>query len=451
MTKQSPSGPPQWAWIESASNWLTPRRLRAQATVLALCLWGVCTYDFATPGPIDRAGNIKFQDFLPLYVSAQLIAQGRAHEIYNQRITDDAMQAAFPPTITREPGRLTLPNTHLPNLVLPNLVLPNLYGPQLGLFFVPLARFQFPIAARIWVTVSLLVIFACVYLVWKTCPALKPHFAMVALAALAFPPLFHFFVRGQLSALVLACFTAAFLAFRADRPWLAGIALGFLIFKPQFLVAIPLVLLLSQAWKPLAALVVSSAAQLAFARTYFGPAVMRAYVDTLWHISRVIGASELSLAPIQMHSLRSFWTLLIPSPQLALALYILSSIVTVVIAAAVWKSSAPLSLRFSALTLAAVLVNPHLLVYDLLALAPALILLSDWTLTNPYHPDSPALRVLTYLAFILPLFGPLSRWTHLQLSVPVFAALLWLLFQNLATPDSETPGHKLATNESRVV
>jgi len=458
MTKQSPSGPPQWAWIESASNWLTPRRVRAQAIVLALCLWGVCAYDFATPGPIDRAGNIKFQDFLPLYASAQLIAQGRADEIYNQRITDDAMQAAFPPMITREPGRLTLPNTHLPNLVLPNLVLlnlvlPNLYGPQVGLFFVPLTRFSFPVAARIWVTASLLTFFACVYLIWKTCLALKPHFAIVAIAALAFPPLFHFFVRGQLSALVLACFTAAFLAFRGDRPWLAGFALGFLIFKPQFLVAIPLVLLLSQAWRPLAGVIISSSAQLAFARMYFGPAVMRAYFDTLWHISRVIAASELSLAPVQMHSLRSFWTLLIPSPQLAFALSILCSIATVVIAVTVWKSSAPLAIRFSALTLAAVLVNPHLFVYDLLALAPALILLADWTFTNSH---SATLRLLTYLAFILPLFGPLSRWTHLQLSVPIFAALLWLLFRNFLTadsetPDSGTPGHKLATNESRVV
>ena len=461
MTKQAPSGPPQWAWIESASNWLTPRRLRAQAIVLALCLWGVCAVDFATPGPIDRAGNIKFQDFLPLYASAQLIAQGRANETYNQRITDDAMQAAFPPMITREPGRLTLPNTHLPNLVLPNLVLPNLvlpnlYGPQVGLFFVPLTRFSFPVAARIWVTASLLTFFACIYRIWKTCPALKPHFAIVAIAALAFPPLFHFFVRAQLSALVLACFTAAFLSFRADRHCLAGIALGFLIFKPQFLVAIPLVLLLSQAWKPLASLIISSGAQLAFARIYFGPAVMHSYFDTLWHMSRLIDASELSLAPIQMHSLRSFWTLLIPSTPIALALYILCSIMTVILAAAVWKSSAPLSLRFSALTLAAVLVSPHLFVYDLLVLAPAILLLADWTLTNPHHPHSAALRLLTYLAFILPLFGPLSRWTHLQLSVPVFAALLWLLFRDFATPESETrssgtPGHKLASNESPVV
>src|SRR5947209_4570606 len=56
-------------------GWLTPSRLRAQALVLALCLWGVFAIDFATTGLFDRAGNIKFQDFLPFYISAKLVAQ----------------------------------------------------------------------------------------------------------------------------------------------------------------------------------------------------------------------------------------------------------------------------------------------------------------------------------------------------------------------------------------
>ena len=429
------------AWIESGvawfADWLRPRRLRAQAIVLALCLWGVCAVDFATAGPLDRAGNVKFQDFLPSYVSARLIAHGRADEIYNQPIAIDAIQGLVPLTSNRESTT---------NLAPRNLVLPNLYGPQVGLFFVPLARFSFPVAAPIFVAASLFVFFACIYAVWKFCPALRPHFGMVAICSLAFPPLFHFFVRGQMSALVLACFTAAFLLFRTDRNLLAGISLGFLIFKPQFLVAIPLVLLLSHAWKPLAGLVISSGAQLAFARIYFGPAVMRAYIDTFWHMSRLIGASELSLAPVQMHSLRAFWTLLIPWPQIAFALYVVTSMVTVVVAAAIWKSSTPLPLRFSALTLAAVLVNPHLFVYDLLVFPPALLLLADWILAHPQHPSSATLRLLTYLAFVLPLLGPLSRWTHVQLSVPVFAALLWTLWRV-----SRTPGHKLASKESPVV
>lgn len=414
------------AWIESAAKWLNPRRIRAQAIVLALCLWSVCAVDFATPGLLDRAGNIKFQDFLPLYISAQQIAHGRATQLYDQHVVAQAEHA-----VVDQSDRVRLPN---------------LYGPQVGLIFVPLARFSFRVAARIWVVTSLLVFFACVYLAWKSCPALRPHNGIVVLCTLAFPPLYHFFVRGQLSAVVLACFTAAFLAFRAERSLLAGVALGLLVFKPQFLIAIPIVLLVAHAWKALAGLVVAATAQLVLAGVYFGPAVMRAYFDTLWHISRVIGALELSLAPIQMHSLRSFWSLLIPWPQPVLTLYILSSIVIVGMAAVVWKSSAPLALRFSALTLAAVLVNPHLFVYDLLVLAPALLLLADWILSNPQNPSSAALKLLAYLAFVLPLFGPLSRWTHIQLSVPAFTVLLWVLWR-----DSRTPSHELASGESAVV
>jgi hypothetical protein len=428
------------------ANWLTPRRIHAQAMILALCLWAVCAVDFATPGMFDRAGNIKFQDFLSFYISGKLIANGQAVHLYDEQQREAATAHVATDAFVRRPEK---PQSAPPS---PNNVrLPNLYGPQFGLLFLPLARLPFLAAAEIWVGLNLIVFLVCIRQALKSCPPLIPYSRTVILCAVAYPPLFHFFVRGQNSVLVLTCFTAAYLAFRAKQGWLAGIALGCLIFKPQFLLAIPIVLLLSQAWKAFTGLVASAAAQLAFTRIYFGPGVMHAYLDTLWHISRLTGAAELSLAPIQMHSLRSFWLLLIPWtpipwPQLALALYILSSIVVIAMAASAWKSSAPLPLRFSALTLAAVLVNPHLFVYDLLILAPALLLLVDWTLTNPLPPSSASLKSLVYLAFVLPLFGPLSHWTHLQLSVPAFTALLWLLWRQ-----SATPSHKLAPSDSPVV
>lgn len=410
--------------IISFARWLTPRRLRAQATVLALCLWGVCAVDFATPGLFDRAGNVKFQDFLPFYISARLIAQHRAAELYDPQTTQREMLA-----IVCDPTRVRL--TYL-------------YGPQVALLFIPLASLSFPAAARIWVSTSVLIYAACIYALWRCCPNLRAYPGTVAIAALAFPPFFHFFVRGQFSPIILTCFAAAFLALRANRPWLAGIAFGCLILKPPFLVAIPLILLLAQAWKIIAALIGSAAAQLALTRLYFGHEVMRSYLDLFQHPSRWLAEAELNLAPIQMHSLRSFWTLLIPSPPAALVLYLLCSIAVLAIAVAIWKSLLPPPLRFSALAFAAVLVDPHLFIYDVLVLAPSLLLVADWTLANEHHILTPALRVLAYLAFILPLFGPISRWTHLQLSVVVFAALLWTLHR-------VTAGHKLALNESPVV
>lgn len=451
MIAQPPPSRVRHSWLAPAASrsatwlasWLTPRRIRAQAIILALCLWTVCAVDFATPGLFDRAGNLKFQDFLSFYISGRLIENGQAADLYDAQPRDAETAHVATDAFVRRPENS--------QSALHKLSLPNLYGPQFGLIFVPLAHLPFLIAAEIWTALNLIAFFACICLLWKSCPALHPHFALVAICAVAFPPLFHFFVRGQNSVLVLACFTAAYLAFRAHQNWLAGIALGCLIFKPQFLVAIPIVLLLAQAWKTFTALTLSAAAQLAFARIYFGPEVMHAYLDTFRHISRIIGAAELSLAPIQMHSLRSFWSLLIPwtstpGPQLALALYVITSIAVIALAASAWKSPAPLALRFSALTLAAVLVNPHLFVYDLLVLAPALLLLADSALTTPLQANSSALKSLLYLTFLLPLFGPVSQWTHLQLSVPAMSALLLLLWRL-----SATPSHKLAPSESLVV
>jgi len=388
--------------------------------------------DFATPGFFDRAGNIKFQDFLPFYIAAQLIRENRAGDLFDMRIADQELQAIIPQPSAGQPVRPRLPMV---------------YGPQVGLLFVPLTHFSFPVAARIFAAFSALLYFACIFAIWRTCSGLCPFASLVGLAALAFPPFFHFVARGQISALVLACFTAAFLALRARRDGWAGIAFGCLIFKPQFLLAILLILLLAAAWRLLIATVLSASAQLALTWMYFGSAVMRSYLSTLLHVSRWIDMAEPGRAPIQMHSLRAFWSLLVPWPRPAFALYLLTSIFVIVLAAALWKSALPLAPRFSALTLAAVLVNPHLFVYDLLVLAPALLLLADWSLRHAKQSTSALMNVLLYAAFLLPLFGPLARWTHLQLSVPVFAALLWALRREA----SDVSDPELAPRESGVV
>lgn len=416
--------------INSFAGWLTPKRIRAHAMILAVCLWGVCAIDYATPGIFDRAGNIKFQDFLQFPISAGLISQNHADELYNGQV------------LAQQIHRIVGHDT--------TVRLQYFYGPQVALPFIPLLRLSFLVQAEIWMGLSLLIYFGCVYALWKRCPGLRPYGALVVFAAIAYPPLFHFFVRGQISAVILACVTAAYFAFHARQDVLAGITLGFLVFKPQFLVAIPVVLLLARGWRPLAGLGLSAAAQLGFTYLYFGPSVMRSYIKMLLHSAREPGSTELSLSPLQMHSLYSFWETLVPWRIGVWALYLVSSFTVVVIAVAVWKSSSALSIRFSALVLAAVLVNPHIYVYDLLLLVVPLFLLADWVVREATHPLAPAVSSLLYLSFILPLFGPVSRWTHLQLSVPAFVALLVTLFRISATWRIAST-RPLASVESHVV
>ena len=194
MTSAAHAAP---AWINSAANWLTPNRIRAQAIVLAVCLWGVCAVDFATPGLFDRAGNIKFQDFLQFYISARLITQGHSSQLFDQPVADQEMH-----TIVREPTRVQLPTV---------------YGPQVGLLFTPLARLSFPAAARIWIALSLLVVAACLYLLWRSCTRIAFARARCRHLRRRLSPALPFLRARANLRLLLLCFSAAFLAFRADR------------------------------------------------------------------------------------------------------------------------------------------------------------------------------------------------------------------------------------------
>ena len=85
--------------------------------------------------------------------------------------------------------------------------------------------------------------------------------------------------------------------------------------------------------------------------------------------------------------------------------------------------------------MASVLVAPHLLSYDLVILAPAFLLLGNWTLEHAEVTTTPAMRVFLYLGYALPLFEPLAKIVHVQFSVLGFAALqglLWLAVKEQA-------------------
>jgi hypothetical protein len=83
--------------------------------------------------------------------------------------------------------------------------------------------------------------------------------------------------------------------------------------------------------------------------------------------------------------------------------------------------------RYSALLLASVLVAPHLTVYDLVILAPALLLTADWLVERTPDASKRRLGNLLYFVYLLPLAGPLAQWTHVQLSVIAMAAALFMM------------------------
>ena len=387
--------------------WLTAKRVQVHGLLLAACLWTVYAADMSTPGLLDRNGLVKGTDFLHFYTLGNLALQGRGDLLYDIRAQAELARQLVP----QAPDALYVP----------------LYGPQVSLFFAPFARRAYGWALTVWLLVNVLIYAWCGRAVWKTCTTLQDQGGIVFILALAFPGFFHLLVWGQTSGLALLCFTPGYLALRRDMTLLAGFAVGSLIFKPQLGLVAALVFLVAREWKLIAGALASASLQLVAAWMRYGSDVLREYWRALTHLQAVLPLLEPRL--YQTHSLRSFWSLLLPWPRFAFGLYAASGLCASVIAVQCWKSKAPLGIRYAALLLATVLVSPHLTVYDLVILAPALLLLGDWDMAHPEVAFAPRIRVLLYACYPLFLLGPLARITHLQLSVAAMAGLLWICWR----------------------
>jgi hypothetical protein len=387
--------------------------LRAHGIILALCLWSVYVWNISTPGLKDRGGIIKGADFIHLYTLGSVALEHKAGDLY-----DASAQSQL--TAHRVPAAAGV--RYIP-----------LYPPQVSIFFAPLANLPYVMALIIWLSLSSLVYGFCCYALWRACPNLRDHGWTVMLLALAFPGFFHLIVWGQTSAIALACFTAAFFFLRDERPFLAGLALGCLIFKPQLGIAAAFVLVCTRASRAIAGAILSSTLQLVVAALYYGVESLRVWIRLMWNMAYAIPMLE--PRPYQTHSLRTFWTMLIPGSGAPLAFYLFSGLFVLGLTIAVWlrRPSLSLGLRYSSLLLASVLLAPHLIVYDLAILAPALLLLADWILSD--RPGAaPGLKTVLYLAYLSPLVGPFTHWTHVQISVLLMCVLLYVIWR---TPSAQ--------------
>jgi hypothetical protein len=366
-------------------------------------------WTIGTPGLHDRAGNLKGADFLHLYTLGILALGHRGADLYH-------VQAQSTLAAQRIPGVADI--HYLP-----------LYPPQVSLFFAPFAHFSYATALLAWLLLSGIIYLLCCSAIWRTCPNLRTEKWTIVILALAFPAFWHLIVWGQTSALALACFTLAFLALRGQKEFLAGLALGCLIFKPQLGLAAALLFLFTFRWRIIAGAILAAGLQLFTAASYYGVEPLYDWLGALRAVPQELPLLE--PRPYQTHCLRTFWTMLIPRVQISFALYAVSAGIVVVLLIACWhkNSALPLFLRYSALLLATVLLSPHLTVYDLVILAPAFLLLGGWIAGHPRENSRP-LPLLLYLAFILPLLGPFARRTHLQLSVPAMAALLFWIWKS---------------------
>jgi hypothetical protein len=376
-------------------------------TVCAVTLWFTYAYMMWTPGILDRAGAVKGWDFSQFYALGWL---GRT----NQR-GDLANGAA----IKRAAIEIVSP-THASSTFVP------VYGPQVALAFSPSASLSYLWALGCWLGLSLIIYFGCCVALWRSCRSLHRDALLAAILAAGSPVLFFLVCYAQLSAVALGLFTLAYFALQRDRPLLAGLAIGSLIYKPPLGLAAGLIFLVAGEWRIVAGVAVSALAQLIVAWSYAGAVVVRAYVHTLLHLNDNIALVQEKRHLLQ--SLASFFDLLLPWPRIAVTLYVGLSAAFLVAAWRVWTGSAPLQLRYSMMLLTTVLISPHFYIYDLIILVPAGFFLTDWLLRAPDLPRRTTIATCLVVLYVAPLAGAaLAKLAHFQPMTPILCLLAALI------------------------
>lgn len=380
-----------------------PEELRRVAILFAVVTWVAFAINTVTPGLVDRAGQLKGADFLQFYVLGHL-ASDRAEDV----LYDEVAYAL-------ETNRL------VPETV---ETFPPVYPPQVSVFFAPLSKLSYGWAVLVWSLISTALYGVSCFLVWRRCGALALFGGVIGWLAVGSPAFFSLVGHGQTTSVVVALLVGMFLALQADRPVLAGVLLGLLAYKPQVGIAAGLTLLVSREWRIVMGAALGVAASVAVGWLYWGTPTMLGYLGVLSNPGQLTMIVEQKL--YHSHSLRTLWALLIPWRPLAMALFGLTAVWVLHHTVRAWQSPAPLERRFAVVLIATVLVSPHVFVYDLVILAPALIILANWSLSHPEHPMSPSMKILLVAAWLAPAVGFLADVTQLQLSVLVFVALFYM-------------------------
>ena len=383
------------------------------------------------------------RDFVHFYVQGVIALEKDASALYDiDRMADIAQRV--------------LPGGQRP-------LYPPVYGPQMSLLFRPLAALPYVVAQNVWIAVTILVYAACVYAIWRVCPHLRDRPGTTVLLAAAAPPLHYVLGFVQVSALGLACATAAFLALRADRPFLAGLAIGSLVYKPPLGIAAAFVFVCASMEREASAErrilgggVTAVAVQLGAGALYWGLSILPEYLGALTRLPAFTTAMEPN--KFHMHSWRAFFDLLGLPNAVASVAYGIAAAATAIGALITWRARGPLALRYAALLIATVLVDPHLYAYDLLLLVPAFLLLWDWILSQPerqvgdvfpfvaqaFRPAwfdrlttlsfNTTFLWLVYICYLSPLFVTLADVAGVQLSAPLLG-LLGVVILGMAISD----------------
>ena len=394
-----------------SGRWLTASRARGYSLILlGLSVLAIAGWVALSNGLIDRNGKPIGTDFSNVYAAGALTWQGRPADAYDPARQHEAEKAVF--------GGRDVPffGWHYPPFFF-------------AIAFV-VAALPYSAGLSLWLLASL-----AGYLAAMRAILGRPETLLIAAA---FPAVFVNIGHGQNGFLTAALLGGA-LQVLDRRPWLAGLLIGLLAYKPQFGVLIPIALLAGQRWITIAAAGATVVALVAISLVALGGGVWHAFGDSLAFTQTVVleqgGTgwekiqSAFSAARNWGADVRTAYAI-----QLALAIMLAGSL------AWLWRGSAAYELKAAALATASLLATPYVLDYDLVALAVAIAFFARHGLSCGFRDYE--ISVLG-MAWIVPLLSrSIAGITGLPLGLLAMLALYGLILRRAAGEAANEKRHQ---------
>jgi hypothetical protein len=367
-------------------QWQALLTLVAAASLIA---YGA-VYLLASHPPHDHYGYVIGRDFVNSWMGARAVVSGQVEELFHLTAYNREITALF--------GKLPPLNWSYPPVVL--------------LFLGPLGWLPYLPALVLWSLAG----FAAYLLAARSFGREGSYLAFVAVA----PAIGICLFCGQ-NGFFTAALLILFFRFWDQRPWLAGLCLGLMLYKPHLVVLFPLALALSGRWRVFAAAALTTLGLIALTALVFGPQIWSDYVRLVGPVQKGVmetGSGFLTMMPTGFMQARMM------GADLASARLVQIPFTLLALAALLWtfaKRRDPL-LSIAVLVTASFVVTPYAFDYDMVVFGWLIALL--WP-----RFDGPWDRVLLLVIWTLPIAMLFYGSWSLPIAAPLMALFLIRLVQ----------------------
>ena len=353
--------------IESG-NWLTRERALRIAVISGIVSLAIIGYLLATAnGTLDAHGRPLGTDFSQVWTAGRMVLDGRAAEVWDWRAHRAVQEALHGPRLAEWYG------WH--------------YPPPFLLVAAALAALPYLPALFVWQAATLLP-FA--WLMRRLTG--RPEAWLFTLAA----PVTLICVLHGHNGFLTALLLGGGLILLEKRPFLAGLVLGCLAYKPQLALVLPLLLLMLWNWRAIAGAAVSSLALIAVTLAIWGWPVWQAFLDSLPLTQSIVieqGRTGWEKIMSPFAAVRS-WGGTIEIAYAVQAVFTIAAI-----GATLWLArKARPDLRNAAVTAAVLIATPYVLDYDFVVLLAGIAFLWRDAVKHGWLPWEKSALALIWIA-----------------------------------------------------